>query len=78
MESYSSPQSPAKPKNPIADNERSRKPPIAPVLWDMPLPTGAQLFLFASDWYDGYPSWAAGPDTSALVNVAYSVTPGPA
>ena len=24
--------------------------------------TGARRFVFALDWYDGYPSWAAGPD----------------
>jgi hypothetical protein len=47
--------------HPIADKACPRKLPIAPVLWDMPLPTGAQRALFASGGCDGYATYAAGP-----------------
>jgi hypothetical protein len=36
---------------------------IGPGLNGLPLPTGAQRTLFESDGYDGYDTWAAGPDT---------------
>jgi hypothetical protein len=38
--------------------------PIAPVRYpSLPCWTGAQRVHFASDWYDGYATWAAGPKT---------------
>jgi hypothetical protein len=46
----------------------------------LPLPNGAQQGIFASDGYDGYATWAAGPDTinllPRLVNIVL-FTPAP-
>src|SRR5215203_4650612 len=49
---------------------------LALVLVVYPCWTGAQLFLFAADGYDGYATWPAGPsDTRAP---SWSFTAGPA
>ena len=48
------------------------------ILMAYPSSTGAQRALIASDEYDGYATWAAGPDTMTLECCYYPFPSGPA